>query len=286
MSPDGDKNLKSVFDPKVPNVARVYDYMLGGRDNFEADRELAAQPMENAPASAWIARQNRAFLARTVRYCSEHGIRQFLDVGSGLPTMDNVHEVAQRISADTRVVYVDNDPVAVAHARALLAKSPGVVAIEADLRRPQEVLERARSAGHLDFSRPVAVLVAAIMHFIPDSEDPARILRTFTAATAPGSYLVLSQATQDAQPEEAGRATAIYRNASSPLVTRTRDEIVPLFGGLPLVDPGLVYTVQWRPDRTSPGPPEAAGLYAGVACKPPASGETRHDARMPGELTD
>jgi SAM-dependent methyltransferase len=269
MPRDGEETRKQMFNPAVPNVARVYDYMLGGKDNFEADRELAAQLLANAPISAWIARQNRAFLARAVRYCAERGIRQFLDLGSGLPTMDNVHEVAHRVSPDARVVYVDNDPVAVMHARTLLAKGQGVVVIEADLRRPDEVLELARSAGHLDFSEPLAVLMVAIMHFITGQEDPAQILRTFIAAMAPRSYLVLSHATHDVRPEAADRATAIYRRASSPLITRTREEIASLFDGLQLVDPGLVFTVQWRPSQPPPDPPEAAGLYAGVAYKPP-----------------
>lgn len=269
MIPDGDEARKPASDPAVPNVARVYDYMLGGKDNFKADRDLADQLVANAPASAWIARQNRAFLARAVQYCAEHGISQFLDLGSGLPTMDNVHEVALRARPGARVVYVDNDPVAVSYARALLANRPGVAAIEADLRHPGQILELARSAGHLDFSQPVAVLMVAILHFIPDQENPAQILQTFTAAMAPGSYLVLSHATHDAQPEKAGRATAIYQRASSPLITRTREEIASLFAGLSLVDPGLVFTVQWRPSHPPPDPPEAAGLYAGVACKPP-----------------
>jgi SAM-dependent methyltransferase len=277
MPLNGDEGRKQEFDPTVPNVARVYDYMLGGKDNFQADRDLAAQLVANAPTSAWIARQNREFLARAVRYCAEHGIRQFLDLGSGLPTMDNVHEVAFRTSTDARVVYVDNDPIAVTYARALLAKSPGVVAIEADLRRPDEVLELAQSAGQLDLSQPVAVLIVAILHFIADSENPAQLLRTLIAAMAPGSYLVLSHATHEAQPEEADRAKAIYQRASSPLVTRTHEEIMSLFAGLPLVDPGLVYTVQWRPGHPPPDPPEAAGLYAGVAYKPP-----QHDGAASG----
>jgi O-methyltransferase involved in polyketide biosynthesis len=271
MPLDGDEAHKPVFDQTAPNVARVYDYMLGGKDNFAADRELAAQLNENAPNSAWMARQNRAFLARAVQFCAEQGIRQFLDLGSGLPTMDNVHEVAFRTSPDARVVYVDNDPVAVTYARALLAKSPRVAAVEADLRHPEQVLELAQSAGQLDLSQPVAVLMVAILHFIPGQDNAARIVGTFTGATVPGSYLILSHATHDAQPEKAVRARAIYQNASSPLVTRTREEIAALFAGLPLVDPGLVFTVQWRPDHPPPDPPAAAGLYAGVAYKPSAS---------------
>jgi SAM-dependent methyltransferase len=281
MAPDGGETRKRVFDPTVPNVARIYDYMLGGKDNFEADRELAAQLLANAPNSAWIARQNRAFLARAVRYCAEQGIRQFLDLGSGLPTMDNVHDMAQRVNPDARVVYVDNDPVVVSHARALLAKNPGVSIVEADLRRPEEVLELARSVGQLDFSQPLAVLAVSIVHMITRHEDPAQILRTFITAMPPRSYLVLSHATHDAQPAEADRAETIYRRASSPLISRTHEEIASLFAGLPLVDPGLVFTVQWRPDEPPPDPPEAAGLYAGVAYKPPAPGDSEHDAPTP-----
>lgn len=264
MVTDRDETGGRGLDPAVPNVARVYDYLLGGKENFEADRELAAQLLASFPTSGWIARQNRAFLVRAVRYCAENGIRQFLDLGSGLPSVDSVHEVARRVNPDARVTYVDHDPVAVRHAQALLAGGQGLAAIEADLRFPERVLELAR----LDFAQPVAVLTVAVMHFIGHDDNPGQILREFIAAMAPGSYLVLSHATHDTQPEDAGRARSMYRRASSPLNTRSREEIAALFGGLALVDPGLVFTVQWRPGGHAPADqPEAAGMYAGVGYK-------------------
>jgi S-adenosyl methyltransferase len=249
------------------SAARVYDVMLGGKDNFAVDRELAEQLMVNAPNSAWIARQNRAFLGRAVRYCAEQGIRQFLDFGSGLPTQENVHEVAHRVDEECRVVYVDNDPVAVSHAQALLACGRNVRAIKGDLTRPAEVLSHEGVTRLIDFSRPVAVLMVAILHFVRDSQDPAGIIARFTELMSPGSHLVLSHATHDARPEEAARARGIYENASSPLVTRTREQINHFFTGLELIEPGLVLTTRWRPQQPIPRA-EQAGLYAGVARKP------------------
>jgi SAM-dependent methyltransferase len=245
----------------------VYDVMLGGKDNFAADRELAERLLANAPNSAWIAQQNRAFLGRAVQYCAEQGIRQFLDLGSGLPTQENVHEVAHRVDDECRVVYVDNDPVAVSHAQALLTCGTRVRAINGDLKRPAEILTHPDVTGLIDFSRPVAVLLVAILHFIRDSEDPAGIIARFTDVMATGSHLVLSHATHDDQPEEAARARDIYERASSPLVTRTREQISDFFAGLELVEPGLVLTTQWRPRQPIPRAAQA-GLYAGVARKP------------------
>jgi SAM-dependent methyltransferase len=254
-------------DPRTAAAARVYDVMLGGKDNFAADRELAEQLLANAPISAWIAQQNRAFLGRAVRYCAEQGVRQFLDLGSGLPTQDNVHEVAKRVDDACRVVYVDNDPVAVAHARALLADGAGVTTIQGDVRRPAEIISHRNVERLIDFSQPVVVLMAAILHFIRDTEDPAGMISSLTDVMAPGSYLVLSHATHDTRPEEASRARDIYQRASTPLVTRTRQQIESFFTGLELVEPGLVLTTQWRPQSPIAGA-ERAGLYAGVARKP------------------
>jgi S-adenosyl methyltransferase len=257
------------FDPTVPNVARVYDYMLGGKDNFAADRELAEQLLAEFPISSWIARQNRGFLKRAVRYCADQGVDQFLDVGSGLPTMDNVHEIARQVIADATVVYVDNDRVALTHANALLATSPGVSAIWGDVRDPARILADAQSSGLIDLGRPIVVLLAAILHFVSDEEDPAGIVTTLLAAMPAGSYLVLSHACHDAQPEESARAVSIYRDrgASSILATRSRAEIEAFFAGLELVDPGVVITSQWRPEeplRTR----EPVDLIAGVGRKP------------------
>jgi SAM-dependent methyltransferase len=251
----------------VPSAARVYDYMLGGKDNYAADRELGDQLIANAPESPWIARQNRAFLGRAVRYCAEQGVRQFLDLGSGLPTQENVHEVAQRVDPSCRVVYVDNDPVAVLHARALLADGEGVVAVDGDLRRPAEIIARDEVRRLIDFSRPVAVLIVSIFHFIPDSEDPAGIVAQYADAMAPGSHLVLSHATHDVRPQKASKARDLYQRAASPMITRSKAEVAALFGDLDLVDPGLVFTAEWRPQEEVPEP-ETSGLYAGVARKP------------------
>jgi S-adenosyl methyltransferase len=256
------------FDPTVPNVARVYDYMLGGKDNLAADRQLAEQLLEAFPVSAWIARQNRGFVGRAVRYCAEQGVDQFLDVGSGLPTMDNVHEVARRVTPDAAVVYVDNDRVALTHANALLATSSGVSAIWGDVRDPGKILAHVEASGLIDLSRPLVVLLAAILHFIGDSEDPAGIVAGFVDAIPAGSYLILSHATHDAQPAESARAREMYRDrgASSLLVTRSRADIGAFFAGLELVDPGLAFTSRWRPKEPVRNDP--VDLIAGVGRKP------------------
>jgi hypothetical protein len=254
-------------DPFTASAARIYDYMLGGKDNYAVDRDVGDQLLANAPISPWIARQNRRFLGRAVRYCAEQGVRQFLDIGSGLPTLENVHEVAQRVDPACRVVYVDNDPVAVVHAQALLTGGTNVAAIGGDLRKPEEILAHETVRHLIDFSRPMVVLMVAILHFIRDSENPAGVVARFVDEMAPGSYFVLSHATHDVRPESASRARDIYRRASSPLVTRTKQEIGELLHGLEPVDPGLVFTVEWRPPREIPDP-ERSGLYAAVARKP------------------
>jgi hypothetical protein len=255
------------FDPTIPNVARVYDYMLGGKNNFAADRQLAGQLLAAFPVSAWIARQNRAFLGRAVRYCAEQGIDQFLDMGSGLPTMDNVHEVARRVIPSAAVAYIDSDQVALAHAKALLATSPGVSAIWGDVREPRKILAEVETRGLIDLSRPMVVLLAAILHFVADDEDPAEIVQVFRDAMPAGSYLVLSHATHDVLPEESARARSMYRGASSPLATRSHEDIAAFFTGLELVDPGLACTSQWRPQEPA-RIAEPADLYAGVGRKP------------------
>jgi hypothetical protein len=249
-------------------VARTYDYLLGGKDNFAADRQLAEQIMANVPTSAWSARQQRAFVIRAVRYCAQRGIAQFLDVGSGLPTMDNVHEVARRAVPDAAVVYVDNDGVAVSHARALLATSPGVAAIWGDAREPQKILDHVESHGLLDLTRPTMVLMTGILHFFADTEDPRGIVEVFRDAVPSGSYIALSQATDDVGREDAEYAKETMRSASAPLLhTRPRGEFAEFFAGLELVDPGLVLTVQWRPDEPVHDL-QRAGIYVGLGRKP------------------
>lgn len=255
------------FDPTVPNVARIYDYMLGGKDNFASDRQVAEQIMANVPTSAWSARQQRAFVVRAVRYCARRGIGQFLDVGSGLPTMDNVHEVARRVIPDAAVVYVDNDPLALAHARALLATSPGVAALRGDAREPQKILTDVKAHGLLDLARPVVVLMTGILHFIADTEDPAGIVEAFRDAIPAGSYLVLSHATGGGRPDAEYAKEVMRRESAPPYYTRSRREFAAFFAGLELVDPGVVLTVQWQPDGPV-GDLEHAGIYVGVARKP------------------
>jgi SAM-dependent methyltransferase len=255
------------LDTTIANVARVYDYMLGGKDNFAADRELGKQLIEAFPQSPSIARENRRFLGRAVRYCAQQGVGQFLDLGSGLPTMENVHEVARRVIPGAAVVYVDNDRVALTHANALLATSDGVAAILGDVRDPHQVLADAADSGVIDLSQPIVVLLVAVLHFITHDDDPWGIVKVFRDAMPAGSYLVLSHATHDALPEESARARNMYRGASSPMVTRSYDEIAAFFAGLELVEPGLVSTSQWLPQgpaRTT----RKADLYAGVGRKP------------------
>jgi SAM-dependent methyltransferase len=255
------------MDALTPSIARVYDYMLGGKDHYAVDRELGEQLNANAPASPWIAQQNRQFLGRAVRYCAEQGIRQFLDLGSGLPTQDNVHEVVQRVDPGCRVVYVDIDSVAVVHAQALLAGGTGVAAIRGDLRKPAEILANEEVRRLIDFSRPMVVLMVGILHFIDDGDDPAGIVAGFVDAMVPGGYFVLSHATHDVRPESASKARDLYRRASSTLITRTKQEIGNLLDGLEPVEPGLVFTAEWRPFQEVPHP-ERSGLYAAVARKP------------------
>src|SRR5271154_6803360 len=191
------------FDTSVPHIARVYDYWLGGKDNFAADRQLGEQTLEAYPSLVFSVRANRAFLARTVRFLTgEAGIRQFLDIGTGIPTANNTHEVAQRIAPDSRIVYVDNDPIVLSHARALLKSSPqGACAyLDADLRDPDAIL--AQAASTLDFGQPVAVMLIAVMHFIGDDDEAAAIIRTLTDACAPGSFVAISHVASDIDSEQ------------------------------------------------------------------------------------
>jgi hypothetical protein len=257
----------AVVDTGIASVARVYDYMLGGKDNFAADRQLGDQLIKAFSVGPWIARQNRAFLGRAVTYCAERGITQFLDIGSGLPTMENVHQVARRVHPEAAVVYVDNDATALTHANALLATSEGVVAMYGDVREPAKILADVREQGLLDLTKPFVVLLAAIFHFITDDEDPLGITRTFRDAMPPGSYLVLTTAHHDAQPEESARASKMYDRASSPMVTRSKRDIAAFFEGFELIDPGLACTCEWRTTE----PPEyddPSDLYGGVGLKP------------------
>jgi hypothetical protein len=238
------------IDTSVPHIARVYDYWLGGKDNFAVDRELAERFIQADPMAVAGVRSNRAFLGRAVHYlAAEAGIRQFLDIGTGIPSANNTHEVAQRAAPSTRVVYVDNDPIVLVHARALLTSHPDGATdyLEADLRDTDAILTEAGRT--LDFAKPVAVLLVGVLHCIPDSDDPARIVRRLVAAVPPGSYLAISHPASDIHAEAMARGSAMMNRAMAGSITfRAREQVAGFFDGLALVEPGLVPTTQWRPE--------------------------------------
>jgi hypothetical protein len=232
-----------------PSVARVYDYYLGGSHNFAADRAFAEQVLQHMPELTVVSRSNRAFLRRAVRYLCQAGIRQFIDLGSGIPTVGNVHEVAHAVDESIRVAYVDNDPVAVAHSRAILADTPNTIVVNADLRKPADVLADASLRKLITFTEPIAVLLVSVLHFLSDDEEPANIVAGYLAPTVPGSYVVISSAGRDHEfNEREDRVLEAYRRSPNPVYIRTRDEIEVYFDGLALVEPGLVPPDQWRPE--------------------------------------
>jgi len=254
--------------PGVASPARIYDYWLGGKDNFEVDRAVAAKVQAAIPHAAEAAHQNRAFLGRAVTYLTRQGIRQFLDIGSGLPTRRNVHEIAQGVKDGCRVVYVDYDPVAISHARALLATKPGeVTVVEGDLRDPGPILVGA--AQLLDFSEPVAVLLLAVLHFVRDEEDPYTAAGMLKDAMAPGSAMAISHITADGiGTEQSLAAQQAYQGASAPAVPRAKAEVTRFFDGLTLAIPGVTDIADWP---APPGKPEEPALplslYGGVGLK-------------------
>jgi len=254
------------LDLDQPNAARTYDYYLGGSHNLAVDRELARRVIEAMPEVPLMAQANRAFLRRAVLFCVEAGVRQFLDLGSGIPTVGNVHEVAQRAAPESRVVYVDVEPVAVAHARAILAGNARATVLQADIREPDRILADPAVVELLDLSRPVAVLMVAVLPWVVEDDEVARIVARFRDAVAPGSYLAVSHGTEKIP----GAVREQYQRASSPFVVRSREHILRLFAGFELVDPGLVYTQQWRPDWIGEveDHPEWSGTLAGVGRKP------------------
>ena len=237
------------IDVTVPSVARMYDYLLGGKDNFAADREAAAKLLEIVPDAQRVARNNRDFMVRAVRVLAEAGVSQFIDLGTGIPTSPNVHEIARKVVPGARVVYVDHDPVVLAHSRALLATDDGVIAVKADFRDSSEVLADPGVIRLIDFSRPVAVLILSVLHFISDDENPGGIVAGFAEQLAPGSYLVISAITSENMEEGiADGASNLYRAARTPAVARSRAQIQEFFTGFELEEPGLVNSVEWRPD--------------------------------------
>ncbi|TDC89921.1 SAM-dependent methyltransferase [Actinomadura sp. 7K507] len=256
------------IDPSIPNVARMYDYVLGGKDNYAADRELAGHLIASIPDGVEALRGNRRFLGRAVAHVAEQGIDQFIDLGAGLPNQGNVHEIAQRVHPHARVVYVDIDPVVITHARALLAADDRTAAIQADMRDPRAVLDSEAVARLIDFDRPVGVIFNAMLHFVTEDEDPAGIVAAFTDVIAPGSHLVISHSTVDDRPADLVEIIeSAYENASAPMVFRAYDGVLRLFNGLTLVEPGLVKVNRWRADAAEAAASGGAWVYGGVAVK-------------------
>jgi len=261
------------IDTTRPNVARIYDYLLGGKDNFTVDREAAKQLIAASPDMAGIVRDNRSFIGRAVRFLAEEaGIRQFIDLGGGLPTQTNVHEMAQRVAPDARVVYVDNDPVVWSHGQALLAHGEQVAMVHADLREPTAVLHSPELLGLLDLAQPVAVVCASVLHFVSDEEDPHRIIAEYRDHMAPGSYLAISHGTTGTAEEDpndvAGSVTSVYRQASAQLHLRSLAGIQRFFDGFDLIEPGVVWINEWRPDPGVPPAGQPRSLRGGVGRKP------------------
>jgi hypothetical protein len=257
------QSARTDINTNVPHPARIYDYWLGGKDNFAADRDAAEHALTFVPQFRTYAVGNRQFLVRAVRFLAESGIRQFLDLGTGLPTSPNVHEVARGIAPDARVVYVDNDPIVALHAAALLATNESTAAVPADFRDADDVLARAREL--LDFTRPVAIMFVASLHHVRDEEDPAGVVGRYLDAVVPGSHLVISHCTDDAatQGMRAGSAAAADRGVT--FVPRSHAAILRLFNGRALVEPGLVPVSHWRPTGGIDPNANRALAYGGVA---------------------
>jgi len=258
------------FDVSRPNIARVYDYLLGGKSNFAADRAVGDQIMGSLPTVKVGVREQRALLGRVVRYLvKEAAIRQLIDIGSGLPTADNVHQIAQRIDPATRVIYVDNDPIVLAHGRALLADNAAVIVAEGDLRHPEGILENPDVLAHLDWGRPIGLLLCGILHHLLDEEHPAELVAALCRALPAGSYVFIHHLLHSGDPAVAD-VQAAFTQGLGRGEFRTRAQILNLFTGLELVEPGLVLVTDWRPDAGTPSVRDYPVLQlacAGVACK-------------------
>ncbi|MCI2421777.1 SAM-dependent methyltransferase [Saccharopolyspora sp. K220] len=261
--------LPQDLDPDRPSGARIYDFFLGGSSNFTSDRMLARRVLAVAPDMRRNAVANRACLHRVVRMCLAAGVRQFLDIGCGIPTIGTPHEVAQRLDPSARVVYVDNEPVAVTHGELVLAGNPNAAIVRADLRDTEEVLTADATRRLLDFDRPVAVLMFAVLHHISDRDDPAGTLRSYLAALAPGSFLALTHLTADHAPEAMRAVTELLLDSQHPGTPRSKAYLESLLDGLELLEPGVVPIAEWRPEHGDADLATAAPLgYAAVARKP------------------
>jgi hypothetical protein len=263
-----------------PNVARMYDYYLGGHHNFAVDRQAAEAAMAIYPDLPLVMRANRAFLRRAVQFFLEQGVTQFLDVGSGIPTVGNVHELALQAEPAARVVYVDVDPVAVAHSQALIGAHPQVAVVRGDMRSPREVLEHPDVQRLLDWERPVAVLLLLMLHFVPDDADAQSVVGALRDAVPPGSYLAITHASHADIPQATKeQMLRLYSRTSSPITARSKDQIARLFDGLELAEPGLVYLPDWRPEGSEDlllDEPQRTVTLAGVGRKPDR-GSAGHD---------
>ena len=254
----------AVYDPTRPNIARVYDYLLGGKDHFAVDRAFTEELLRQQPQLRANARANRAFMRRVVRFAAGAGVRQFLDLGSGLPTGENVHEVAQAIDPQAQIVYVDNDPVVAAHGRAILASAPGVTFALADMHDPADVIAQARES--LDLTRPVAVMCISLLHFVPDDAQAAGIVAALTAPLAAGSLLTFTHWKYIPSDEDSFQA---YSGSVHAIARRGQRELRALVpAGWELIEPGLVPVTDWRPAADDPSVAEEIGFYAAVARKP------------------
>ncbi|WP_312881528.1 SAM-dependent methyltransferase [Actinomadura alba] len=257
------------LDLSKPSPARMYDYYLGGKDNFEVDRVAVEEMHRVIPELFQTARENRAFLGRAVRYIAGRGVRQFIDLGTGLPTQGNVHEIAQQVSGQARVVYVDHDPVVAAHGRALVAEDGSTTIIERDVRDPDEILGHPALKKLVDLREPVAVLFVAVLHFISDTEHAARIVQRFREVMAPGSYLVIAHGTRAAGTAAVSKMTETYDMATEKVSLRDPAEIVRFFDGFDLVEPGAVHLPWWHPEiEPHPEPHPTKWHFGGVARRP------------------
>ncbi|WP_328469505.1 SAM-dependent methyltransferase [Actinoplanes sp. NBC_00393] len=262
--------LPASIDPNRPSAARIYDAFLGGTHNFETDRAIAARAVELVPEIPLIARANRAFLHRAVRHATGLGIRQFLDLGSGIPTESNVHEVARSAAPEARVVYVDIDPTAVLYARHMLGDDPHTAVVHGDLQQPALLLDQPELRDRLDLTRPVAILMIAVLHFVPDSPALDSAMRTYRDAAAPGSQLAISHASTGGRRAEVDRVADLYNRTGTPLVPRNAAQLTRFFEGWQLVAPGVVRGGDWRPEPQDHRLPDAVGslTLAGVGVKP------------------
>jgi hypothetical protein len=256
-------------DLSSPNVARIYDYYLGGAHNFAIDREFAKKAIAIMPDVRPLCALNRLFLRKAVRYLVQQGVRQFIDIGSGIPTVGSTHETAQELAPDARVVYVDNEAVAVAHSELILQGNDQAAVLRADALDPASILDSSVTRRLIDFDQPVGIIMLALLHFVPDERDPIGLLRTYRDAVVPGSYLAMSGVTSDIYPDEMERFADLYRNGSTPLITRSKVEWTGLFTGWELVEPGVSALGAWHRDPETVVPEGHADDlgYGGLARK-------------------